>query len=198
MKTVQEMETRTRHGGPQPPAHALRRTVWTLFVVFLLLGASLVIAGRLFRPDGGSAVATKGAPALVNETAAPNWDQLVRAHVSFDAWLRLHPNPALTDLLLTRDNPVYSDMRTSLAAMRDGTDRYDPPPGEPRVGAVTVVSASATTATVRVELAWLPEYRVVDTHGGVVAHSPAGPGGTTIWHLVYQNHHWLLDTSEAS
>lgn len=191
MKTQDDL----RPEGP-PPARQWGRSAWTIGVAVVVV-AILAFVGVRLTSDGPSAsTLPKGAPALNSSSQAPEWDGLVRSLVAFDAWLHLHPDPALLDRYVTTDNAIYTSAKGQMAEFTTGALRYDPAPAAPEVASTEVLTASPVDATVRVRYATTPHYRVLDAQDEVVLDTQAGAGKTSVWHLRYVGGQWLLAGQE--
>lgn len=193
------MKTQDDLRPPDPPATLVRqwgRSAWTLGVAVVVVAILAFVGVRLTSSGPTASTLPKGAPALNSSSQAPDWDSLVRSLVAFDAWLHLHPDPALVDRYVTTDNPIYANAKDQTARFVTGALRYDPPPTAPDVASTHVVATSATDATVRVLYATTPHYRVLDAQNKVVLDTQAGAGKTSVWHLRYVGHQWLLAGQE--
>jgi len=197
MKTHQDLGTHYPDPTPGPERRGWKRSAWSLAVVVVVVAVAAGIGITLISDGPTASTLPKGAPALNSAAPVPQWDRLVRSMVAFDAWLRLHPNPALVDQYMTADYAATNDAKNQIARFATGALRYDPAPTAPEVVAVDVVAASATDASVRVQFANTSRYRVLDDHNRVVLDTQAGAAKTVVWRLRYVNHRWLLAGQEA-
>ncbi len=197
MKTRQDLGTHRPDLSPSPERRSWKRSAWSLAVVTVVVAVMAGIGITLVSDGPTASTLPKGAPALNTSPAAPQWDRLVRSMVAFDAWLRLHPNPALVDQYMTADYAASTDAKSQLGRFATGALRYDPAPTAPDVVAVNVVAASATDASVRVQFANSSRYRVLDDHNQVVLDTQPGAATAAVWRLRYVGRRWLLAGQEA-